>query len=180
MPEFDLTDRGAASARCVGPDVRTVINCAAFTDVDGAESARGRGATRSTAQGVGDAGAALRASSARRSSTTAPTTCSRARPTRPYPVDHPRAPLERLRPQQGGRAKSCSRLRRLPLPADPHELAVRALGQELRAHDPRAGADAATCCKVVDDQVGRPTSAEYLAERIARAAARRTRAAPST
>ena len=160
LPELDLCDASSV-ARHVAPGARTVINCAAFTDVDGAEQ-READATRDNGEGVrvlaercASVGAALLHFST--------DYVFDGRATSPYRVDQPRAPLNAY-----GRSK--------------------AVGEELLE---RSGASALLVrtswlyaswgknfvltmrelmrtrrhVKVVEDQLGRPTSSSYLAER---------------
>jgi dTDP-4-dehydrorhamnose reductase len=160
LPEFDLCD-AASIARGVAPGTRTVINCAAFTDVDGAET-REAAATALNGDAVGVL--------ARRCAEIGATLVHYSTDyvfegdaSQPYAVDHPRAPLnaygrskargEELLEQAGARYLL---IRTSWLYAPWGKNFVLTMRELMRTRKP---------LKVVDDQVGRPTSAEYLAER---------------
>jgi dTDP-4-dehydrorhamnose reductase len=160
LPEFDLCNQ-ASIARAVAEGTRSVINCAAFTDVDGAET-REAAATALN----GDAVGAL----ARRCGKIGATLVHYSTDyvfegdaSRPYAVDHPRAPLnaygrskargEQLLEQSGARYLL---IRTSWLYAPWGKNFVLTMRQLMGTSE---------ALKVVDDQVGRPTSAEYLAER---------------
>jgi len=160
VPDIDLADR-ASVARAVGVGVRTVINCAAFTDVDGAET-REREATAVNGEGVAVLArrcAELQAMLVHYSTDYV----FDGRATEPYSVDHPRSPVNAY-----GRSKAVGE-KALERAGCPY-LLIRTSGlyapwgknfvltiRELMATRPTL--------KVVSDQLGRPTSAEYLAER---------------
>lgn len=160
LPVIDVADAKSV-ARELGPGTATVINCAAFTDVDGAEQ-REAEATRVNGEGVRvlaerclGLGATLLHFST--------DYVFDGRADRPYRVDQPRAPLNAY-----GRSKAVGE--ELLLRSGAQALLVRTSWlyapwgknfvltmRELlrtRAH-----------IKVVDDQVGRPTSARHLADR---------------
>jgi dTDP-4-dehydrorhamnose reductase len=160
LPEIDLTD-AATIERCVTPEWRTVLNCAAFTDVDGAET-REAIANAINGSGVG----AL----ARRCAQTGATLVHFStdfvfdgRASRPYPVEHARAPLnvygrskalgEQLIEASGARFLL---IRTSWLYAPWGKNFVLTMRQLMQTRD---------ALRVVADQVGRPTSAQYLAER---------------
>ncbi len=160
LPEFDFVDRESI-ARTIGPDVRTVINCAAFTDVDGAEQ-REPEANEINGAGVGEL--------ARRCAETGATLVHystdyvfEGTSDHPYRVDHPRAPLNAY-----GRSKALGEV--LLEESGARYLLIRTSWlyapwgknfvltmRDLTRTQP--------ALKVVRDQLGRPTSAEYLAER---------------
>jgi dTDP-4-dehydrorhamnose reductase len=160
VPQIDLTD-AASIARAIGPGTRTVLNCAAFTDVDGAEK---READANAVNGAGASNLAARCKELGATLVHYSTDyVFEGHAERPYAVDHPRAPLNAY-----GRSKAlgeeliersgCSylllRTSWLYAPwAKNFVLTIRDLARKQPS------------IKVVDDQVGRPTSAEYLAER---------------
>ena len=97
LPELDVTDadgRRARSLRASGP--RRAINCAAWTDVDGAETKREPRLTRSTPTAPATSRARPRRS-ARRCCTSRPTTCSTAPPRSTATAA---APVRRVRPDR--------------------------------------------------------------------------------
>jgi dTDP-4-dehydrorhamnose reductase len=157
-PELDITDV-ASVERAIGEDTALVVNCSAFTDVDGAEE---REEEALAVNGAGVANLAAR--------------CARVgallvhystdyvfngRATAPYGVDEPREPVNAY-----GRSKAAG------------EEAIEASGAEyllIRTswlYAPWANNFVRTMARlgasrdqlrVVDDQRGRPTSAEHLA-----------------
>jgi len=157
-PDFDLTTPHSLVER-IDASVGLVINCAAYTDVDGAEQAEAL-ATQINATGVG----AL----ARR--------CAEVRcllvhygtdyvfdgkANRPYTVDHPRAPIgaygrSKALGEEQLEASGCARLliRTSWLYAPWGKNFVRTIAG-LLAQRPSL--------RVVNDQRGRPTSAQHLA-----------------
>jgi dTDP-4-dehydrorhamnose reductase len=160
VPEIDLTDPASVS-RSLVPGVRTVINCAAFTDVDGAEQ------REELAHAINAQGVALLAERCRELGATlvhySTDYVFAGRADRPYRIDEARAPLgaygrskaagEELL-QQSGCRHLLIRTSWLYAPWGKNfVLTIRGLA---------LSRDVLT---VVSDQVGRPTSAEYLAER---------------
>lgn len=159
-PEIDLRD-ASSIRRAVPESVRVVLNCAAFTDVDGAEI-REAEATSINGDGVGalaerctQIGACLVHYST--------DYVFSGQADRPYAVDEPHAPLnaygrskavgERLLGLSGGRHLL---IRTSWLYAPWGKNFVLTMRDLTRTRD---------TLNVVDDQVGRPTSAEYLAAR---------------
>lgn len=157
---LDLTDADRI-ARAVRDDVGTVFNCAGFTDVPGAE-AREAEATAINGAGVGNLATRCRESGAMLIHFSTDYVFD-GRAARPYPVDHPRAPLNAY-----GRSKAFGEL--LLERAGVRHLLIRTSwlyapwGNNfvLTMLDRMRRQDA---LRVVDDQTGRPTSAEYLAAR---------------
>ena len=172
VPELDLTD-AASIERRIGPEWRIVLNCAAWTDVDAAE-AREAEASAVNGHGVG----AL----ARRCAQTGATLVHFStdyvfdgQATEPYAVDHRRAPLNAY-----GRGKALGEeliegsgaryllVRTSWLYAPWGKNFVLTMRELLRTRD---------VLSVVDDQIGRPTSARYLAQRTLGLLARDARGA---
>lgn len=160
LPEIDVTDERSIE-RCVTAEYRTVLNCSAFTDVDGAET-REPLATAINGTGVGAlARRCLSTSAVLVHYSTDYVFDGRAR--EPYAVDHPRAPInaygrskalgEQLLEQAGGRYLL---LRTSWLYAPWGKNFVLTM-RRLMQTQPQL--------KVVADQFGRPTSAQYLARR---------------
>jgi dTDP-4-dehydrorhamnose reductase len=160
LPEIDLTDE-ASVERCVTPQWRTVLNCAAFTDVDGSET---REALANAINGSGVTALA------RRCAATGATLVHYSTDyvfdgvaSEPYRVDQARAPLnaygrskalgEQGIEQAGGRYLL---IRTSWLYAPWGKNFVLTMRRLMQTQD---------LLKVVRDQVGRPTSAQYLAER---------------
>lgn len=158
LPEFDLTD--AAQVReALREPFDAVLNCAAYTNVDGAESDEAA-ATRANGQGV----QVLAAACAERGVPLVHYSTDyvfAGDATRPYRVDEPHAPLNAY-----GRSKAVGE-RALWEAKGPHLLLrtswlyapwgnnfVRTIYKASRERDE---------LRVVDDQRGRPTSAEHLA-----------------
>ncbi len=157
-PALDLT-LPETVAPLMQPGVRTVINCSAWTDVDGAET------REAEATAINGAGVALLAAHCKRLGAVlvhySTDYVFDGRASTPYAVDHPLSPVNAY-----GRSKAAG------------EIAIRESGCEhLIArtswlYAPWAknfvltmlalGRDNASL-RVVDDQVGRPTSAQYLA-----------------
>ena len=140
-----------------------MINCAAYTDVDGAETHEpdALGGERHGCQLF----AARSKASARCSCTTARTMCSTENATRPT------AWTSRYEPQNAyGRTKARGEELLVARGCEHlilHELAVRAVGQEFRRHHGAFGPEQPSL-RVVNDQRGRPTSARYLASAASR------------
>jgi dTDP-4-dehydrorhamnose reductase len=159
VPQVDLTDPESV-AGCVAAGVRTVINCAAYTDVDGAET------HEHLARAINGEGVAMLARRCRELGATlvhySTDYVFEGHAERPYAVDHPRAPLnaygrskavgEELLEQSGCRYLL---IRTSWLYAPWGKNFVLTIRELARTRD---------ALKVVSDQVGRPTSAEYLAE----------------
>lgn len=159
-PAFDLTKPETVEP-WMQPGVRTIINCSAYTDVDGAET------HEDVATAINGAGVALLASHAKRLGATllhfSTDYVFDGHATEPYPVDHPISPVNAYgRSKAVGEAaireSGCehviARTSWLYAPwAKNFVLTMLALGRTN------------TSLRVVSDQVGRPTSAEYLAGR---------------
>jgi dTDP-4-dehydrorhamnose reductase len=159
-PAFDLT-RPETVEPWLRDGVRTVINCSAHTDVDGAET------NEAAATAINGAGVALLASHCERIGAVlvhfSTDYVFDGRGTSPYRVDHPISPVNaygrsKAVGEQAIRASGCEHLlvRTSWLYAPWGKnfvLTMVALGRT------------APSLRVVDDQVGRPTSAQYLAER---------------
>lgn len=160
LPEIDLTDVDSVEG-ALKPGLRTVINCAAYTDVDGAEQ------REPEANAINGAGVEMLARRAAEIGATlvhySTDYVFEGTATRPYRVDHPRAPLNAY-----GRSKALGEA--LLEASDARYLLIRTSWlyapwgknfvltmRQLTRNQPEL--------KVVHDQVGRPTSAEYLAER---------------
>lgn len=157
-PAFDLTkDETLDAVDWSAVDV--VLNCAAWTDVDGAE-ANEAGATAVNGEGVGrlaqrcrDAGAVLVHYST--------DYVFDGKASAPYAVDHPRSPVNAY-----GRSKAVGETR-IELCGAEH-LIIRTSwlyapwGGNFVRTMARLGRDKDSL-RVVDDQRGRPTSAEHLA-----------------
>lgn len=158
-PEFELTDPDAIAA-AIGPGVETVINCAAWTDVDGAEAdeAGADAANHLGSRHLAERCAAVGAVMVHYSTDYVFPGDARS----PWPVDAPIAPINAY-----GRTKAAG------------EAAIRAVGPEhliLRTswlYAPWGKNFVLTMRRllrekdtltVVDDQRGRPTSAEHLAD----------------
>lgn len=158
VPDFDLGD-AQNIAKVVSSDVRVVINCAAFTDVDAAEI---READANAINGTGVGVLAQRCTEIGARLVHYSTDYVFAgQASKPYAVDEPRAPLNAY-----GRSKALGE--QLLEAAGGSHLLIRTSWlyapwgknfvltmRELTRTKPTL--------KVVDDQVGRPTSAQYLA-----------------
>lgn len=154
----DIADASSV-AGAIGPGVDLVINCAAYTNVDGAEADEA-GATRINGEGV----RVLAARCAHVGATLAHFSTDYVfdgKATTPYPTDYPRAPLGaygrsklvgELALESGGCDWLCLRTSWLYAPWGKNfVLTIAKLAQE------RAS------LRVVNDQRGRPTSCETLA-----------------
>lgn len=156
-PAFDLTDAGSIE-RAVRPGTSLVINCAAYTDVDGAEA--DPAAERINARGVEWL--------ARRCAETGATLVHystdyvfNGASERPYRPDQPRQPLNRYGVSKAKGEEALERsgasfllLRTSWLYAPWGKNFVRTIAKL---------AEQRPSIKVVNDQRGRPTSAEHLA-----------------
>jgi dTDP-4-dehydrorhamnose reductase len=159
-PEIDLSD-GESVRSSVSAGVRTVINCAAFTEVDAAE-AREEAANAVNGTGVGWLAKRCAQIGARIVHFSTDYVFD-GQADRPYAVDHPLIPVNAY-----GRSKALGEqhversgaeyllIRTSWLYAPWGRNFVLTLRDLMQTHE---------TLKVVDDQVGRPTSAEYLAER---------------
>lgn len=157
-PAFDLADP-ATIDRAVTDDIRTVINCAAWTDVDGAEAHEAE-ATRINGEAVGhlarrcrDVGATLVHYST--------DYVFDGRAAAPYRIDHPRSPINaygrsKAVGEEAIEASGCDHLtvRTSWLYAPWGNNFVRTMAR-LTREKPEL--------RVVDDQRGRPTSCQHLA-----------------
>ncbi|MEX1362919.1 MAG: sugar nucleotide-binding protein, partial [Nannocystaceae bacterium] len=158
FPAFDLTDRAAVQA-LPRDGVDVVVNCTGWTDVDGAETDED-GATALNGDGVGWLAEHCAAAGQTLVHYSTDYVFS-GDATEPYPVDHPRAPLNAY-----GRSKAVGEerieasgvrhllLRTSWLYAPWGNNFVRTMARLGRQRD---------SLSVVDDQRGRPTSAEHLA-----------------
>ncbi|MFN2375923.1 MAG: dTDP-4-dehydrorhamnose reductase [Candidatus Binatia bacterium] len=159
-PAFDLTKPETVEP-WMRHGVQTVINCSAFTDVDGAET------REAEATAINGDGVALLAAHCKRLGAVlvhfSTDYVFDGKATTPYPVDHPISPVNAYGRSKAAGEKailesSCEHLivrtSWLYAPwAKNFVLTMLALGREKAS------------IRVVDDQVGRPTSAQYLAER---------------
>jgi dTDP-4-dehydrorhamnose reductase len=160
VPQIDLTD-AASIERNVGAQFRLVLNCAAWTDVDGAET-REAEATAVNGTGVGALAARCKQTGATLVHFSTDYVFD-GQATTPYAVDHVRAPIGAY-----GRGKAVGE--ELLERSGARYLLVRTSwlyapwGKNfvLTIRDLVSKRDVLS---VVADQVGRPTSAEYLAER---------------
>jgi dTDP-4-dehydrorhamnose reductase len=160
VPEIDLRD-AASIERAIHDKDTLVINCAAFTDVDGAE-VREAEATAINGTGVGALASRCKQVGALLVHYSTDYVFNGQAVT-PYPVDHPREPLNAY-----GRSKAVGE--ELLEASGAHYLMLRTSGlyapwgknivltfRSLLATKPEIS--------VVTDQVTRTTSAQYLAER---------------
>jgi dTDP-4-dehydrorhamnose reductase len=160
FPALDLTDPNTLE-RFIQPRFRVVINCAAYTDVDGAET-READADAVNAVGVANLAARCRAVSATLLHYSTDYVFD-GQATRPYPVDEPRKPQNAY-----GRSKARGE-ERLEQSGCAH-LLIRTSwlyapwGKNFVDTIARMGAEKPQL-RVVNDQRGRPASAQYLAER---------------
>lgn len=157
-PGFDLTDR-ASIERDVRGDLRAVIDCAAYTDVDGAE-ANEELATAVNGTGVGSLVERCDALGVPLVHYSTDYVFD-GRGSAPYPVDHPVAPLNAY-----GRSKRVGEERVLASPG--RHLLIRTSwlyapwGKNFVLTIAKLASEREEL-KVVHDQRGRPTSAEHLA-----------------
>ncbi len=145
----------------VSANTRIVINCAAYTDVDGAEADEAE-ATRVNGHGAGNLAARCAETGAVLVHFSTDYVFDGSG-TRPYPTDHPLAPLGAYgRSKAAGeaaiRASGCEHLiiRTSWLYAPWGKNFVRTMVELGRKHE---------SLRVVNDQRGRPSSCSYLAER---------------
>jgi len=157
MSELDLTD-AAAIRRGLGDEYRLVVNCAAWTDVDGAEKNEEK-ATAINATGVGELARRCAASGALLVHYSTDYVFD-GRANAPYSVDAPRAPL-------GAYGRSKARGEELLAASGAEHLSVRTSwlyapwGKNFVRTIARLSRERESL-RVVDDQRGRPTSAEHL------------------
>ncbi len=159
-PAFDLCNARNVT-ETVRDQFRTVINCSAYTDVDGAEKNEAAAAAVN-AEGVGRLADRCRATSALLVHYSTDYVFD-GRATKPYKVDEPRQP-------QNAYGRTKARGEELIVASGAAHLIIRT--SWLYAPWGKNFVDTiARACKerpvlrVVNDQRGRPTSAEYLAER---------------
>ena len=158
-PNLDLTDRSSVND-AIGDDVRTVINCAAWTNVDGAEENEAL-ATAVNGHGVRHLAERCKAVGAKLVHYSTDYVFE-GHAEAPYRTDHPRAPLNAYGRSKavGEEALEASGIEHLLIRTswlyapwgNNFVLTMAKLGRERDA------------LKVVDDQRGRPTSAKHLAE----------------
>ena len=167
--ELDITDPVAVHEAVGGARPEVVINCAAWTNVDGAEDDERAAARRSTATGAGHLAARGRRAGAWTvhvssdyvfdGDASARRTSSRIRPARCRPTAARSSPASCA--VRRGRAR------------EPHDRALVVAVRRRRAVLSRARScgspPSATSSSVVDDQVGCPTFTGHLAPRAARA-----------
>ncbi len=158
-PQFNLLDR-ASITRAVDGATRIVINCAAYTDVDGAET------NQDIARAVNATGVAWLADRCRETAATlihySTDYVFNGHATAPYPTDHPKAPINAY-----GQSKSEGEDAIIASGADHLILRTSWLyapwAKNFVRTIARFGAEKPTL-RVVSDQRGRPTSAEHLAD----------------
>ena len=158
--DLDITDNDAvrAAVRDARPDA--IINCAAWTNVDGAETAEAE-ATRINGDGAGHLAAAAAEAGAHLVHVSTDYVFA-GDATEPYPEDAPTGPIGAY-----GRSKLAGELAVAPprrRPRDrPHGVGLRPARQELRRHDAAGSAADRDELTVVDDQLGCPTYTGHLA-----------------
>ena len=157
-PDFDITDP-ASIRKHVTPDIDIVINCCAYTDVDGAEEHEDE-ATAVNGTGVGDLAVACKDANALLVHYSTDYVFS-GNATEPYAVDAPIQPINaygrsKAIGEQGIRDSGCEHLilRTSWLYAPWGKNFVNTIANAAKKRD---------ALKVVDDQRGRPTSCEHLA-----------------
>lgn len=159
LPSFDLTDR-ASVERAVGSEHAWVVNCSGWTDVDGAEAKEAQ-ATAVNGVGVGWLAERCRLTGSRLVHYSTDYVFSGVA-SAPYRTDEPHAPLNAY-----GRSKALGES--LILQSGVPHLLVRTSwlyapwGNNFVRTIARLSRERAEL-KVVNDQRGRPTSAERLAE----------------
>jgi dTDP-4-dehydrorhamnose reductase len=159
-PELDLRDP-ASVARFIEPKYRVVINCAAYTDVDGAEKHEAD-ADAVNATGLANLAARCRDTGALLVHYSTDYVFDGTAST-PYPVDEPRRP-------QNAYGRSKARGEELLERSGSAFIMIRTSwlyapwGKNFVDTMAKLGASKPVL-RVVNDQRGRPTSAQYLAER---------------
>lgn len=159
FPQLDLTDAQQVAALPVD-GMRAVINCTGFTDVDGAETREGDATVLN-----GDAVGWLAQRCAKAGATVVHYSTDyvfEGDATSPYAVDHPRAPLNAY-----GRSKAVGEVRLESSGASFLLLRTSWLYAPWAKNFVRTMASLGQtrdALSVVDDQRGRPTSAEHLAQ----------------
>jgi dTDP-4-dehydrorhamnose reductase len=157
-PDFDITDP-ASVRRHVAPDIDLVINCCAYTDVDGAEEHEDV-ATAVNGTGVGELASACRDAGALLVHYSTDYVFN-GRATAPYPIDAPIEPVNAY-----GRSKAVGE--RLIRDSGCEHLILRTSwlyapwGKNF-VHTITKYAKERDTLKVVNDQRGRPTSCQHLA-----------------
>ncbi|MEM6989804.1 MAG: dTDP-4-dehydrorhamnose reductase [Myxococcota bacterium] len=157
-PEFDVTDAARRSAVDF-TKFDAVVNCSGYTDVDGAEADEAA-ATAVNGDGVGGLASQCREAGATLVHYSTDYVFDGTART-PYPIDHPRAPVNAY-----GRSKAAGEMQ-IEAVGGTH-LIIRTSwlyapwGGNFVKTMARLAAERDTL-RVVDDQHGRPTSAEHLA-----------------
>lgn len=159
MPQFNLLDR-ASITQVVNRNASIVINCAAYTDVDGAES------NQNIARAINATGVAWLAERCRDTAAMlihySTDYVFDGKANSPYPTDHPKKPINAY-----GQSKSEGEDAILASGADHLILRTSWLyapwAKNFVRTIARFGAEKPTL-RVVNDQRGRPTSAEHLAD----------------
>ena len=158
--DLDVTDAGSVDRVLADHRPGAVINCAAWTDVDGAEE-REAAALAVNAAGAGNVARAAAAAGASRRPRLDRLRVRRAQERALRRIRPDRAAL-RLRAHEAGR-RGRGRGRRRPARHRALVVAVRRGRAQLRGHDARAWEPSATRSRVVTDQVGCPTWTGHLA-----------------
>jgi dTDP-4-dehydrorhamnose reductase len=156
-PDFDITDKHAVDTRIENADL--IINCAAWTDVDGAETNEAA-ATKVNGEGVANLAARAKALNATLIHFSTDYVFN-GQATTPYPVDAPLDPINAYGRSKaaGEKALNASGCRHLLIRTSwlyapwgkNFVLTIAKLAREKEK------------LRVVNDQRGRPTSAEHLA-----------------